>query len=76
MQDPAKKRTEVLAVQRGYIAGAVCPADGGGLLRTGQHLHCPPDTPLANLWLTHARSMGQNLKRFADSTDVVKELLT
>ncbi len=31
MQDPAKKRTEVLAVHRGYIAGAVGPDDGGGL---------------------------------------------
>lgn len=54
----------------------IVAGSGGGVLRTGQHLHCAKGTPLANLWLTHARVMGQNLRRFADSTDVVKELLT
>lgn len=48
----------------------------GGMLRTGQHLHCVQGTPLANLWLTHARIMGQSLKQFVDSSDVVQELLT
>ena len=54
----------------------IVAGSGGGRLLTGQHLHCPKGTPLANLWLTHARTMGKNLERFADSTDVVKQLLT
>ena len=54
----------------------IVAGSGGGMLRTGQHLHCAKGTPLANLWLTHARIMGQKLKQFADSTAVVQELLT
>ena len=54
----------------------IVAGSGGGMLRTGQHLHCAKGTPLANLWLTHARIMGQNLKQFADSIAVVQELLT
>jgi hypothetical protein len=48
---------------------------GGGRLKTGQHLHCPEGTPLANLWLTHAQVMGLPIERFADSVGPVSELL-
>ena len=33
----------------------------------GKHIHMPKDTPLANLWLTQANSLGVPLKQFADS---------
>jgi len=52
------------------VAGA-----GGGRFRTGHHLHCPPGTPLANLWLTQAQLMGVPLDQFADSTGTVSELV-
>jgi hypothetical protein len=45
-------------------------------LLTGRHLHCSNGTPLANLWLTHARVMGLSGERFADSTGPVGQLLT
>lgn len=53
----------------------IVAGSGGGSLRTGQHLHCSDGTPLANLWLTQARIMGLEDKRFADSTGTVKQLL-
>jgi len=54
----------------------VVAGSGGGKLETGWHLHCAEGTPLANLWLTHAQIMGAPLKRFADSTSTVQQLLT
>ena len=54
----------------------VVAGSGGGELRPGQHLHCSEGTPLANLWLTQARVMGVDLDRFADSTEVVPQLLS
>jgi hypothetical protein len=36
--------------------------------KSGRHLHCADGTPLANLWLTQARSLGVEGQRFADST--------
>lgn len=48
---------------------------GGQAFKPGQHLHCPDGTPLANLWLTQARTMGCQLERFADSTGVIPQLL-
>lgn len=44
--------------------------------RTGEHLHCPDGTPLANLWLTQAQTMGLKIDKFADSTGTLKPLLT
>lgn len=41
---------------------------GGGQFETGRHLHAANGTPLANLWLSLAASMGVNRDRFADST--------
>jgi len=43
-------------------------------LKQGQHIHCKPETPLANLWLTHLHALGINAKRYADSTGTVKDL--
>lgn len=48
---------------------------GGGNLKTGMHLNLPDGTPLANLWLTHAKTMGINSDRFADSTGTIGQLL-
>ena len=53
----------------------IVAGSGGGRLTTGQHLHLPDATPLANLWLTQAQAMGLKLKRFADSTRPVAQLL-
>jgi hypothetical protein len=47
-----------------------------GKFRTGNHLHCPDGTPLANLWLTQAQTMGLNIDKFADSTGTLKLLLS
>lgn len=44
--------------------------------KNGQHLHCPDGTPLANLWLTQARSLGVERQHFADSTGTLDWLLT
>lgn len=48
---------------------------GGGNLKTGMHLKLPDGTPLANLWLTHAQTMGLKTDRFADSTGTIVQLL-
>jgi len=52
----------------------VVAGSGGGRLVTGRHLHCPDGTPLANLWLTMARTLGVDIDRYADSTGVVDSL--
>ena len=46
----------------------------GGGYQTGQHLAAENGTPLANLWLTQARSMGVQIERFADSTGTLAGL--
>ncbi|MFT4689528.1 MAG: hypothetical protein ACJASX_000903 [Limisphaerales bacterium] len=49
---------------------------GGGALRAkGEHLAVSPGTPLANLWLTQAQTMGLKRERFADSTGPIGRLL-
>ena len=50
-------------------------AGGGDSVQSGQHINMPEGTPLANLWLTQARMMGLDMKRFADSTGTVDPLL-
>ncbi|PAY16260.1 hypothetical protein CKO51_27645 [Rhodopirellula sp. SM50] len=50
-------------------------AGGGESVQSGQHINMPEGTPLANLWLTQARMMGLDMKRFADSTGTVDPLL-
>lgn len=53
----------------------VTAGSGGGRLKTGHHLHCAEGTPLANLWLTQAQTLGLDLPRFADSTGTIKDLI-
>jgi hypothetical protein len=42
-------------------------AGGGARVASGQHLHMPEGTPLANLWLTQAQLLGLPWDSFADS---------
>ena len=53
----------------------VIAGSGGGTLKTGQHLQCADGTPLANLWLTQANALGLNRASYADSTDMINELV-
>ena len=53
----------------------VTTGSGGGRLKTGQHLYCAEGMPLANLWLTQARTLGLDLPRFVDSTDTLNDLI-
>jgi hypothetical protein len=53
----------------------VIAGSGGGSFETGRHLATPGGTPLANLWLSLAKSMGVDLPRFADSTEPLKSFL-
>jgi Protein of unknown function (DUF1552) len=48
---------------------------GGALAPGGRHLNFEGEVPLANLWLTLARTMGAPRERFADSTGGIKEVL-
>jgi hypothetical protein len=50
-------------------------AGGGKRVQSGQHINMPEGTPLANLWLTQARMMGLDMKRFADSSGTIDQLL-
>ena len=52
----------------------ILAGNGGGQFKTGQHVNMPEGTPLANLWLTQARSMGIEMDRFADSTGEIKAI--
>ncbi len=47
----------------------------GGRLRTGQHIECEPDTPLANLYLSLLQAQGVKVDRFADSTQPLADVL-
>jgi hypothetical protein len=38
-------------------------------------LQCKRGTPLANLWLTQAKVLGVETDHFADSSEVLSELL-
>ena len=49
-------------------------AGGGKNTARGQHINMAEGTPLANLWLTQARMMGSDMKRFADSTGQIAAL--
>ncbi|MEK6235912.1 MAG: hypothetical protein N2C14_14485 [Planctomycetales bacterium] len=53
----------------------VVAGSANGKIKTGRVLHCPEDTPLANLWLSQAQLMGVGLKQFADSTGPLKGLV-
>lgn len=53
----------------------IVAGSGGGQVKNGVHLNLADGTPLANLWLTQAQTMGAKLDRFADSTGTVDLLL-
>jgi len=50
-------------------------AGGGGKLKLGQHIHCKPGTPLANLWLTQLHCLGIERERYADSDGTMSQIL-
>lgn len=41
---------------------------GGGAINSGRHIKSPGGTPIANLWLMMAQTMGVKAKRIGDST--------
>lgn len=53
----------------------IMAGSAGGRVKTGHHLHCPDDTPLANLWLAQAQVMGLKPERFADSSGTIPQIL-
>ncbi|MFT5123995.1 MAG: hypothetical protein ACI9TH_004350 [Kiritimatiellia bacterium] len=53
----------------------VVAGGGGGNLKLGQHVHCTPGTPLANLWLTQLQALGIKQERYADSTGMLSSIL-
>ena len=50
--------------------------NAGGALKMDQHVRVPSETPLDNLWLTIRNVCGRKRGRFADSTGVIRELLS
>ncbi len=53
----------------------IVAGSGGKKLKTGLHVHTENATPLANLWLTQAKSLGLRLEKFADSKGVLSDIL-
>ncbi len=51
------------------VAGA-----GSGQIRGGRHFRYPPDTPVANLYLTLLDKLGVRVERFGDSTGRIPQL--
>ena len=48
---------------------------GGGRIRTGQHIASPKNTPLCNLYVSMLDCMGVPTQRFGDSTEPLRNLL-
>ena len=46
-------------------------AGGGQRVKGGLHINMPEGTPLANLWLSQARTLGLSWDEFADSTGTI-----
>jgi len=53
----------------------VLAGQGGGKIKTGQHLSFEKETPLANLYLTMLHAMNLQHERFGDSTGTLKGLV-
>ena len=49
---------------------------GGGQLKRGQHIHFAEETPLANLYLTLAQTMGVEMNSFGDSQGTLSEVVS
>lgn len=54
----------------------VVAGGGGGTLKLGNHIHCKPGTPLANLWLTQMHCLGIKRETYADSNGTLPEILS
>lgn len=52
----------------------VLAGNGGGKIRTGQHISFEKETPLANLYLTMLQALNIEHDRFADSTKPLSEI--
>ena len=50
----------------------VIAGSGQGAIRTNSHLRSPEGTPVANLWLAIAQTMGVPIERYGDSTAALK----
>jgi len=53
----------------------VLAGQGGGKIKTGQHLAFDKETPLANLYLTMLQAMNLPHEKFGDSTGTLKGLI-
>ena len=53
----------------------VVAGGAGGKFKLGKHIHCKPETPLANLWLTYLQSLGIDNKKYADSDGTISGIL-
>lgn len=62
------------ATHQYYDLPMIVGGKAGGKVRQGRHIRCPEGTLNSNLWLTFARLMGLDLKRFADSTGEIGDL--
>jgi hypothetical protein len=56
--------------------GLLYAGSAGGRLKTGEHVALPGGTPLANLWLTLLQVNNVERPRFADSTGVLRQVLS
>lgn len=54
----------------------VLAGTAGGRLKNGSHVACSSGTPLANLWLTMLDAFDVKRDRFADSTGVLKQIVS
>lgn len=55
-----------------------CPTIVAGAssgIKMGEHLVCPADTPLNNLWLTILNQMGVTVESHGDSTGVLEDVI-
>ncbi len=47
---------------------------GGGAIKPGRHIRCPPETPLTNLYVSMLNCMGVDVDAFGDSTGAISGL--
>ena len=57
-----------------YNLPIVLAGKGGGMLKTGQNIQFPKNTPLANLYLSLLKGMHLDEDKFGDSTGVLSEI--
>ncbi len=52
----------------------IVAGSGGGRLKTGYRQNVADGTPLANLWLTQAQTLGLETDQFADSSGIIADM--